>query len=122
MITRRGRTVAVSTASGKIKWYANIQNRAGVPILADLNGDGVTDVLVASDLSNLTGHEGRSGTLIFGNEKGTATATETSGDGPVAYQTCAYLGNSGNSGATPFVVCNDPATGGLRADTLSPGK
>lgn len=119
MITRRGRTVAVSTANGKIKWYANIQNRAGAPILADLNGDGVTDVLVASDLSSLTGHEGRSGTLIFGNQKGAATTTENSGDGPVAYQTCAYLSNRGGA---PFVVCNDPASGGLRADTLSPGK
>jgi outer membrane protein assembly factor BamB len=122
MITRRGRTVAVSTANGKIKWYANIQNRAGVPILADLNGDGITDVLVASDLSSLTGHEGRSGTLIFGNEKGAANITENSGDGPVAYQTCAYLSNRGTSGAAPFVVCNDPSSGGLRADTLSTGK
>jgi outer membrane protein assembly factor BamB len=123
MITRRGRTVVVSTANGKIKWYANIQNRAGTPILADLNGDGVTDVLVASDLSSLTGHEGRSGTLIFGNEKGAATASGNSGDGPVAYQTCAYLnGRGSNGGAAPFVVCNDPASGGLRADTLSASK
>lgn len=130
MITRRGRTVAVSTSNGKIKWYANIPNRAETPILIDLNADGLTDVLIASDLSSLTGHDGRNGALIFGDDKSaaisTAGNTTTAADERVVLQTCAYVGARGSSsggggGMTPLVVCNDAAGGGLRAETL-PGK
>jgi hypothetical protein len=126
MITRRGRTVAVGTGNGKIKWYANIPNRAGMPILADLNGDGLTDVLIASDLQSMTAHDGRNGALIFGNEKGAANSQAAATDERLTLQTCAYVGNrsSSSSGgsAAPLIVCNDPAAGGLHADTLPSAK
>lgn len=118
MITRRGRTVVISTTSGKIKWYANIPNRAGTPILTDLNGDGVADVLVATDSSSLIGHDGRSGALIFGEAKGTITTAAGADDAGAIYQTCAYLSARGSSGMMPLVVCNDPAGGGLLAGGL----
>jgi outer membrane protein assembly factor BamB len=123
MITQRGRTVTVSTSTGKIKWYANIPNHAGTATLTDLNGDSVADVLIASDSSSLIGHEGRNGTLLFGGDgKGTINTTGNPEDGGVPYQTCAYLGGRNNSPAAPFVVCNDLAGGGLRAVSLPPGK
>lgn len=122
MITRRDRTVVVGTGNGKIKWYANIPNRAGTPILTDLNGDGLTDVLIASDSTNLLGHDGRSGALIFGNERGIVIPAGAVADEHATYQTCAYVPGRGNSGAAAFVVCNDPAGGGLRADGLPSGK
>jgi outer membrane protein assembly factor BamB len=121
MITRRGRTVAVSVVNGKIKWYANIPNRAATPILTDLNGDGAADVLIASDASNLFGHDGRNGALIFGDERGNGVAAGSAEGENATYQTCAYFAARGNSGvATPLVVCNDPAGGGLRAASLPP--
>jgi outer membrane protein assembly factor BamB len=120
MITRRGRTVAVSTSNGKIKWYANIPNRAASPVLADLNGDGAMDVLIASDASTLVGHDGRNGALIFGESKSAADTTGTTVDESATYQTCAYIGARGGAGA--IVVCNDPAGGGLRADVLPSGR
>lgn len=118
MITRRGRTVAVSTATGKIKWYANIPTRAAAATLTDLNGDGAMDVLIASDASSMTGHDGRSGALIFGNEKSTINSAGTAMDNSATYQTCAYLNNRANSAAAPVVVCNDPTSGGLTAARL----
>ncbi|MDX6693821.1 MAG: PQQ-like domain [Blastocatellia bacterium] len=118
MITRRSRTVVVSTANGKIKWYANIPNRAATAILTDLNGDGAADVLVASDSSHLFGHDGRNGALIFGDDKGNGAGAANAEGENAAYQTCAYLKARGGAGATPLVVCNDPAGGGLRADSL----
>jgi outer membrane protein assembly factor BamB len=122
MITRRGRTVAVSIANGKIKWYANIPNRAGTPVLADLNGDGMMDVLIASDSSNVVGHEGRSGTLLFGSDKSNGSTTGNPDDESAAYQTCAYVGSRGGNHAAPLVVCNDPAGGGLSAVRLPSGR
>ena len=115
MITRRGRTVVVSTANGKIKWYANIPNRAGTVTLTDLNNDGTPDVFIAADSSSMAGHDGRSGALIFGDEKGTINTTGNAGDQSTTYQTCAYVGNRTGNGAAPLVVCNDPASRGLRA-------
>lgn len=122
MITRRGRTVAVSTTNGKIKWYANIANRAAVPLLADLNGDGAVDVLIASDAATLVGHDGRSGTLIFGEAKSAVDTTATAPDAGATYQTCAYIATRTGGKAVPLIVCNDPAGGGLRADNLPPGR
>lgn len=118
MITRRGRTVVVSTANGKIKWYANTPNRAGTTLLTDLNGDGATDVLVAADSVSLRGHDGRSGALILGNDKSTINAAAAAGDEQATYQTCAYIAGRSASGSAPLIVCNDPASNGLRADSL----
>lgn len=115
MITRRGRTVVVSTANGKIKWYANIPNRAGTVTLTDLNNDGTPDVFIAADSSSMTGHDGRSGALIFGDEKGAINTTGNAEDQSATYQTCAYVGNRSGTVAAPLVICNDPASRGLRA-------
>ncbi|HEX7998092.1 MAG TPA: PQQ-binding-like beta-propeller repeat protein [Pyrinomonadaceae bacterium] len=122
MITRRGRTVAVNTANGKIKWYANIANRAGIPLLTDLNGDGLTDVLIASDAASMVGHDGRNGALIFGETKTAINTTAGATDETQTYQTCAYITTRSGSQTLPLVVCNDPAGGGLRADGLPSGR
>lgn len=115
MITRRGRTVVVSTATGKIKWYANIPNRAATVTLTDLNNDGSPDVLIAADATSMTAHDGRSGALIFGDEKGAINTTGNAEEQGANYQTCAYTGNRAGNVSSPFVVCNDPAGRGLRA-------
>ncbi|HEX8493231.1 MAG TPA: PQQ-binding-like beta-propeller repeat protein [Pyrinomonadaceae bacterium] len=115
MITRRGRTVVVNTANGKIKWYANIPNRAGTVTVTDLNKDGAPDVFIAADSSSMTGHDGRSGALIFGDEKGTINTTGNAEDQGATYQTCAYIGSRTGNASAPLVVCNDPEGRGLRA-------
>lgn len=118
MITRRGRTVVIGSTNGKIRWYANIPNRAGTTVLTDLNGDNLPDVLVAADSTNFIGHDGRSGAVIFGDEKGALNQAGTAADGSVIYQTCAYLSGRNDKNLAPLLICNDPAGGGLRADNL----
>lgn len=117
MITRRGRTVAVSTLNGKIKWYANGATDANSAAFADLDGDNVLDVLVAAGPAFALGFSGRDGSAIWrAEEAGRRTPADTapsSGRALVA----APVGNSN----TAFLIGSDPARTGLRAVGLPKG-
>jgi outer membrane protein assembly factor BamB len=111
MLTRRGRLVAVGTADGKIKWYTPGATDAAAAAFADLNSDGVLDVLVAGGQDFARGYSGRDGALIWKAEE----EARGSAQGADAGQTRALVtGTFGNGGAA-YVVGTDTARTGLRA-------
>ncbi|HEX8650300.1 MAG TPA: PQQ-binding-like beta-propeller repeat protein [Pyrinomonadaceae bacterium] len=117
MITRRGRTVVISTINGKIKWYANGATDADAAAFADLDGDNTLDVLVAAGPAFALGLSGRDGSVIWKAEddsrQAAGGATQATGRSLVA----ATVG----SGHDMFVVGSDPSRIGLRAVGLPKG-
>jgi outer membrane protein assembly factor BamB len=112
MLTRRGRLVAVGTTDGKIKWYTSGATDAAAPAFADLNNDGVLDVLVAAGQDFARGFSGRDGVLLWKAEeelKGPAQASTTAAQGRAL-----VIGTMGE-GAGVFVVGTDSGGTGLRA-------
>ncbi len=111
MLTRRGRLVAVGTTDGKIKWYTPGATDASSAAFADLNNDGVLDVLVAGGQDFARGFSGRDGSLIWKAEeeaRGNAQGTEA------GHARALVTGTFGNGGAA-YVVGTDTAGTGLRA-------
>ncbi|MBV9209265.1 MAG: PQQ-binding-like beta-propeller repeat protein [Acidobacteria bacterium] len=116
MITRRGRVVAVNTANGKIRWYADGASDAGNAVFADVNGDGTQDVLVAGGKDFALGLSGRDGTLIWKAEETNARS--------IALDTTARpraLLAASFGGSNALLVGADPTRAGLRAVGLPPG-
>jgi outer membrane protein assembly factor BamB len=112
MLTRRARLVAVGTSDGKIKWYTSGATDAAAPAFADLNNDGVLDVLVAAGQDFARGFSGRDGSLLWKAEeeyKGPAPA------GGGASKPRALVTGAFGDGSNVFVVGTDPAGTGLRA-------
>ena len=111
MTTVRGHVVAVNTSDGKIIWDVAARNDNGTFAFADLNRDGVFDVLT-SDGPGLVALSGRDGSVIW---------RDTAGASIVANHTTAFSGRAvtalpSSSGAV--VIVNEPARGGLRAITF----
>ena len=69
MITNRARVVAMNTTDGKIRWEANGATDAASAAFADLNSDGVLDVLVAAWPAFAVAFSGRDGSLIWRAEE-----------------------------------------------------
>lgn len=65
MITRSGRLAAINTSDGKIRWHTTGATDAASATFADLNGDGLLDVLIAASPSFARGFSGRDGSLIW---------------------------------------------------------
>jgi outer membrane protein assembly factor BamB len=116
MITRRGRVVAVNTASGKIRWYTEGASDAAGAAFADVNGDGTPDVLVAGGKDFALGFSGRDGTLIWKAEETNARAIALDS---TARPRSLLAGQFG--GSTILLVGADPARTGLRAVGLPAG-
>ena len=116
MVTRRGRTVAVNTANGKIMWYAPGANDAYGAAFADLDGDGSSDVLVAAGPAFAVGYSGRSGAMIWKAEDENRRAAASSEP-----KTRALVTAPVSSGAGSYVIGSDPARTGLRAIGLPRG-
>jgi outer membrane protein assembly factor BamB len=114
LITRMGRIAAISTADGKIKWYNTGATDAASATFADLNNDGVLDVLVAAGQDFAHGFSGRDGTLIWRAEE------EAKGGSPTSTpnQSRALVAVPSGDGANAFVVGTDTARTGLRAISL----
>src|SRR5205085_3366435 len=70
--------IVVVSAMGHIAWTAEGAGEAYSPVFADVDGDGVLDVLVASDRSFAVGFNGRNGALIWQVDEPKAAAA-TSG-------------------------------------------
>ncbi len=111
MLTRRGRLVAVGTTDGKIKWYTSGATDAASPAFADLNSDGVLDVLVAAGQDFARGYSGRDGSLLWKAEED-ARGANAAGAGT---QSRALVTGSFGDGSSAFVVGTDTARTGLRA-------
>lgn len=117
MLTRRGRLVAVGTTDGKIKWYTAGATDATSAAFADLNNDGVLDILVAAGQDFARGFSGRDGSLLWkaeGELKGTVQPGAPN-------QTRALVTGSFGDGSTVFVVGTDTSQTGLRAVGLPKG-
>lgn len=114
LITRMGRIAAISTTDGKIKWYNTGATDAASAAFADLNNDGVLDVLVAAGQDFAHGYSGRDGTLIWRAEE------EAKGNSPTSTpnQSRALVAVPSGDGSNAFVVGTDPAHTGLRAISL----
>jgi hypothetical protein len=117
MITRLGRTVVIGAADGKIRWYAPGATDAASAAFADVNGDGVLDVLVAGGTSFAVGFSGRDGSLIWKAEEG-GTST------PAKDQKASMRGlvtATASDGTRAILVGSDPQRTGLRAVGLPQG-
>jgi outer membrane protein assembly factor BamB len=115
MITRRGRAVVVSTANGKIKWYANGATDAASATFANLDNDNVLDVLVAAGPAFALGLSGRDGSLIWKAEEPSTRAP--AGTAPSSGRALV----AAPVGSTALLVGSDPARTGLRAVGLPKG-
>lgn len=115
MVTRKGRLVAINTTDGKIKWYTSGAVDAASAAFADLNNDGVLDVLVAAGQDFARGYSGRDGSLLWKAEEGTAGVTIPAG---TPNQSRALVTGNFGEGASVFVVGTDSARTGLRAIRL----
>ncbi|MBD0371493.1 MAG: PQQ-binding-like beta-propeller repeat protein [Pyrinomonadaceae bacterium] len=117
MVTRRGRTVAVNTANGKIMWYSTGATDAGSATFADLDGDGALDVIVAAGPAFAAGFSGRSGEMIWKAED-ESRRTSTSSQGSSVR---ALVATPVSSGSTGYLIGSDAARTGLRAVGLPRG-
>ncbi|HEX6622776.1 MAG TPA: FG-GAP-like repeat-containing protein [Pyrinomonadaceae bacterium] len=114
LLTERGRVALVSTVDGNVKWYAEGATGAGSAAFADVNTDGVLDVLVPGGDSFAVGFSGRDGSLVWKvEEPGAKTRT---GDVPARVLVVAPSPNGG-----AIVVGSDPSRVGLRAVELPKG-
>jgi outer membrane protein assembly factor BamB len=102
MVTRAGRVAVVGTNDGVVRWYAEGATGAGTAGFADINRDGVLDVIVPGGSAFLLGFSGRDGSLLMRADESGARAPATRGRG------------------RPFVLAVSPA-GGLMLVGADPG-
>ncbi|HEX8354282.1 MAG TPA: PQQ-binding-like beta-propeller repeat protein, partial [Pyrinomonadaceae bacterium] len=118
MVTRRGRVALVSTLDGNVRWYAEGANAAASAAFADLNADGVLDVIVPGGGSTFAlAFSGRDGGLVMKVEEGgrAAAAEQKGGGAPRSLVVTPSLGGGG------LLVGGDPGRTGLRAVELPKG-
>ena len=116
MITRRGRVVVVNIASGKIKWYTDGAADATKGVFADVNGDGVTDVLLAGGSAFAVGYSGKNGQIVWRADEPAPSRSTDNVTSPRA-----LVAGPFGSGGLPLLVGTDSARSGLRAVGLQPG-
>jgi hypothetical protein len=80
MLTKRGRVALVNTTDGNVRWAAEGVTSAESAAFADVNGDGVLDVIVPGGDSFALAFSGRDGSLVMKVEDGRAAAQKSSGD------------------------------------------
>ncbi|HVF66756.1 MAG TPA: PQQ-binding-like beta-propeller repeat protein [Pyrinomonadaceae bacterium] len=111
MVTKRGRVALVNTTDGNVRWSADGVPLAEAAAFADVNGDGVLDVIVPGGDAFALGFSGRDGSLVMKVEDGRATSKATETRPLVAAQ---------SMGST-MLVGGDLARMGLRALELPKG-
>jgi hypothetical protein len=80
MVTKRGRVALVNTTDGNVRWSMEGVPSAEAAAFADVNGDGVLDVIVPGGDAFALGFSGRDGSLVMKVMDGRASsqkATET---------------------------------------------
>jgi hypothetical protein len=116
MVTRRGRVALVSTLDGSVRWYAEGANDAASAAFADLNADGVLDVIVPGGGTTFAlAFSGRDGTLVMRVEEGGRAGAEQKGGAPRSLVVTPSLSGGG------LLVGGDPGRTGLRAVELPKG-
>jgi outer membrane protein assembly factor BamB len=74
MVTKRGRVALVNTTDGNVRWSMEGVPSAEAAAFADVNGDGVLDVIVPGGDSFALGFSGRDGSLVMKVEDGRAVS------------------------------------------------
>jgi len=92
MITTRGRAAAVDIERGVIKWVAEGATDAMGVAFADVDNDGVLDVIVGAKDTFAVGFSGRDGKLVWSTEE---AARVTSADAPQGNSTARASGAIG---------------------------
>ncbi len=117
MVTQRGRVALVSTVDGNVKWYAEGATDAESAVFADVNADGVLDVIVPGGSAFAVGYSGRDGSLIWKvEEQGRQPQTVGAGE----LQARALVATPSLNGGG-IIVGSDPSRTGLRAVELPKG-
>ncbi|HWW77116.1 MAG TPA: VCBS repeat-containing protein, partial [Pyrinomonadaceae bacterium] len=115
MVTKRGRVALVSTTDGNVRWFAEGATEAATAAFADVNGDGVLDVIVPGGGTTFAlAFSGRDGSLVMKVEEG-GKATAAPGGALRSLVVTPALGGGG------LLVGGDPARIGLRAVELPKG-
>jgi len=116
MVTKRGRVALINTSDGNVRWSAEGATDAASATFADVNGDGVLDVIVAGGSDFALGFSGRDGSLVMKVEEGGRAGAAQKTDGSLRSLVVApSLGGGG------MLVGGDPARVGLRAVELPKG-
>jgi hypothetical protein len=116
MVTKRGRVALVSTLDGTVLWFAEGAESAASAAFADVNGDGVLDVIVPGTGSTFAlGFSGRDGSLVMRVEESGKSSNPKSGGRTRSLVVTPALGGGG------WLVGGDPAGTGLRAVELPKG-
>jgi outer membrane protein assembly factor BamB len=115
MVTKRGRVALVSTTDGNVRWYAEGATDAASATFADVNADGVLDVIVPGGNAFALGFSGRDGSLVMKIEEG-GRAGEKKADGALRSLVVAPTVGGG-----AMLVGSDPERVGLRAVELPKG-
>lgn len=117
MLTKRGRVALVSTVDGNVKWYAEGATDAEAAAFADVNADGVLDVIVPGGAAFAVGYSGRDGALVWKvEETGGKSQAGVSADAPARALVVVPSLNGGG-----IIAGSDPARVGLRAVELPKG-
>jgi len=110
MMTENGRVAVISTA-GKISWAVEGATDAYMAMFANLDNDGVLDVIVPSATAFALGFSGRDGSLIWrADENPKSTGGNLSGERMLRTLTGAV-----SSTGVPLLVGGDSARSSVRA-------
>jgi hypothetical protein len=107
MVTQSGRVAVISTA-GKVNWAAEGATDAYMATFANLNNDGVLDVVAASGASFALGFSGRDGTLLWRADENPKASAATGG-------TLRTLTASLSGTGVPLLVGGDANRSAVRA-------
>ncbi|HEX8686637.1 MAG TPA: PQQ-binding-like beta-propeller repeat protein [Pyrinomonadaceae bacterium] len=116
MVTKRGRVALVSTLDGSVRWFVEGAADAASAAFADVNADGVLDVIVPGGGSTFAlAFSGRDGSLVMKVEEGGKAPQAVPGGAPRSLVVAPALGGGG------LLVGGDPGRTGLRAVELPKG-
>lgn len=116
MVTKRGRVALVNTTDGNVRWSTEGATDAASAAFADVNSDGVLDVIVPGGKDFALAFSGRDGSLVMKIEEGgKQAATQKEG---AALRSLVVTPSPGGG---LMLVGGDPAGVGLRAVELPKG-
>jgi hypothetical protein len=116
MVTKRGRVALVNTSDGNVRWSIEGADDAASATFADVNGDGVLDVIVAGGKDFALGFSGRDGSLVMKVEEGGKRPVEQKAGGSLRSLVVTPSLSGGG-----MLVGGDPERVGLRAVELPKG-
>ena len=130
MVTRSGRVALVDVARGAIKWIAEGATDAAAATFADLDRDGIADVVVAGGDAFANAYSGRDGKVMLRDAEESAPVNQSAANssagqsqaGALRSLVVASVGGTsvggGNTGST-LIIGADGRGVGLRAVRLS---